>query len=204
MHIHMAHANVQKPPKTILFACIHNAGRSQMACAWLKALADPQAVRSISAGTAPGERVHPEVREVMREDGIDLSRIQPQQLTSELAKDAHLMVTMGCGALGPHRGTHLEAVVASSPFESLGCVMLRTCLLPPGEACPHVPGLRRMDWPLEDPKVSPPLGSNAGSQLLSPPKAVPLNVLQSICMQDKCFLCMDRPTVLRGWVATYQ
>ena len=101
MHTHMAHANVQKPPKTILFACVHNAGRSQMACAWLKALADPQTVRSISAGTAPGERVHPEVREVMREDGIDLSRIQPQQLTSDFAKDAHLMITMGCGALRP-------------------------------------------------------------------------------------------------------
>ena len=101
MHTHMAHANVQKPPKTILFACVHNAGRSQMACAWLKALADPQTVRSISAGTAPGERVHPEVREVMREDGIDLSRIQPHQLTSDFAKDAHLMITMGCGALRP-------------------------------------------------------------------------------------------------------
>ena len=98
---HMAHANVQKPPKTILFACVQNAGRSQMACAWLKALADPQKVRSISAGTAPGERVHPEVREVMREDGIDLSRIQPQQLTSDFAKDADLMITMGCGALRP-------------------------------------------------------------------------------------------------------
>ena len=98
MHNNMAHAAVPKPPKTILFACVHNAGRSQMACAWLKALADPQAVRTISAGTAPGDRVHAEVREVMSENGIDLSRIQPQQLTPELARDAHLMITMGCGA----------------------------------------------------------------------------------------------------------
>ena len=183
MHIHMAHANVQKPPKTILFACVHNAGRSQMACAWLKALADPQVVRSISAGTAPGERVHPEVRDVMRENGIDLSRIQPQQLTSELAKDAHLMITMGCGALCPYCGTFPEALVANFPSESRGFVTLRTCLLPPGEACPHIPGLRRMDWPLEDPKVSTPLGSDAGSHLYRPPEAVSLSCAREFARQ---------------------
>lgn len=93
----MVQAQVHKPPRTVLFACVHNAGRSQMACAWLKALADPNAVRSISAGTVPGERVHNEVREVMNEIGIDLSRVQPQKLTPDLAGEAQLLVTMGCG-----------------------------------------------------------------------------------------------------------
>ncbi len=93
----MAQAQVHNPSQTVLFACVHNAGRSQMACAWLKALADPKNVRSISAGTVPGERVHNEVREAMNEVGIDLSRVQPQKLTPDLAKEAQLLVTMGCG-----------------------------------------------------------------------------------------------------------
>ena len=70
-----------------------------MAAAWLKVLADPNTVRSISAGTAPGERVHPEVRDAMNEIGIDLSRIQPQKLTPDLAKEAQILITMGCGKL---------------------------------------------------------------------------------------------------------
>ena len=97
MQGYMAQTQVHKPSHTVLFACVHNAGRSQMACAWLKALADPNTVRSISAGTVPGERVHNEVREAMNEVGIDLSRVQPQKLTPDLAKDAQLLVTMGCG-----------------------------------------------------------------------------------------------------------
>ena len=60
--------------KTALFACVHNAGRSQMAAAWFNALADAGKARGISAGTAPGERVHPEVVSVMKEAGIDLRR----------------------------------------------------------------------------------------------------------------------------------
>ncbi len=72
---------------------------ASMASAWLKALADPRTVRSISAGTAPGERVHPEVREVMSEIGIDLSRVQPQKLTTDLAMDAYVLITMGCGEI---------------------------------------------------------------------------------------------------------
>ena len=95
----MAHFNVHKSPQTVLFACVHNAGRSQMAAAWLKVLADPNAVRSISAGTTPGERVHAEVRDAMNEIGIDLSRIQPQKLTPDLAKEAQILITMGCGKL---------------------------------------------------------------------------------------------------------
>jgi len=106
--------------KTVLFACIHNAGRSQMAAAWFNALADATQARAISAGTEPGARVHPEVLAAMGEVGIDLSRVVPQKLTDELAATAALLVTMGCG-----------------------------------EACPVVPGLRRMDWPLEDPKGKP-------------------------------------------------
>jgi arsenate reductase len=105
---------------TVLFACIHNAGRSQMAAAWFNALSDPSKAHAISAGTEPGSRVHLEVIEAMREVGIDLSSVKPQRLTDELASSAAMLVTMGCG-----------------------------------EACPVVPGLRRMDWPLEDPRGLP-------------------------------------------------
>jgi arsenate reductase len=87
--------------KTVIFACVHNAGRSQMAAAWLNALADPQKVRAISAGTEPGTRVHPEVVEAMREVGIDLSTETPRKLTEDLARGAQLLVTMGCGEQCP-------------------------------------------------------------------------------------------------------
>ena len=106
--------------KTVLFACVHNAGRSQMAAAWFNALANPEVAQAISAGTEPGPRVHPEVLEAMKEVGIDLSKVQPTLLTHELAASSSLLVTMGCG-----------------------------------EKCPVVPGLRRDDWPLEDPKGKP-------------------------------------------------
>jgi arsenate reductase (thioredoxin) len=102
---------------TVLFACIHNAGRSQMAAAWFNALADRTKAEAVSAGTEPGTRVHPEVVQAMREVDIELEGLQPQKLTDELAAKASILITMGCG-----------------------------------EACPHVPGIRRMDWPLEDPK----------------------------------------------------
>ena len=83
--------------KQVIFACVHNAGRSQMAAAFFNSLADPEKVRARSAGTAPGERVHPEVAAVMREAGIDLSGARPQKLTPELAAEAQMLVTMGCG-----------------------------------------------------------------------------------------------------------
>ena len=102
---------------TVIFACIHNAGRSQMAAAWFNALVDTRRARAISAGTEPAGQVHPIVLEAMREVGVDLSDRKPQKLTHELARDAQLLVTMGCG-----------------------------------EQCPFVPGLKREDWPLEDPK----------------------------------------------------
>ena len=60
--------------KTIIFACVRNAGRSQMAAAFFNKLADPAKARAISSGTTPGDRVHPEVVEVMQEEDIDLSR----------------------------------------------------------------------------------------------------------------------------------
>lgn len=82
---------------TVLFACVHNAGRSQMAAAWFNALADPTKARAVSAGTTPGPRVHPEVVAVMQEVGIDLSAAPTTQLTPELAATANLLVTMGCG-----------------------------------------------------------------------------------------------------------
>ena len=82
---------------TVIFACVHNAGRSQMAAAFFNQLADPDKARALSAGTQPGERVHPEVVEVMRERGLELAGAAPQKLTEALAAAAQLLVTMGCG-----------------------------------------------------------------------------------------------------------
>ena len=82
---------------TVVFACVHNAGRSQMSAAFFNALADPAKARAVSAGTHPGERVHPEVIAAMREVGFDLSGMQPERLTAELAERADWLITMGCG-----------------------------------------------------------------------------------------------------------
>jgi len=105
---------------TVVFACVQNAGRSQMAAAFFNAGADPARARAVSAGTEPAASVHPEVVEAMREVGIDLAGASPRRLTDDLARGASLLVTMGCG-----------------------------------EACPVVPGLRRVDWTLDDPKGRP-------------------------------------------------
>jgi arsenate reductase len=86
----------------VIFACRHNAGRSQMAAAFFNVSADSARARAISAGTTPGDRVHPEVATVMGEIGIDLSGARPQQLTAELATGARLLVTMGCGEECPY------------------------------------------------------------------------------------------------------
>ncbi len=88
--------------KTVVFACVHNAGRSQMAAGWFRRLADPAHARAISAGTDPGAHVHPVVVEAMREVGIDLSGATPRKLTPELAAGAHVLVTMGCGDQCPY------------------------------------------------------------------------------------------------------
>lgn len=103
--------------RTFIFACIHNAGRSQMSAALFNQYADPAKARAISAGTQPADHVHPVVLEAMQEIGIDLSAAKPQKLTVELTQGADMLITMGCG-----------------------------------EECPYVPGLRREDWPLPDPK----------------------------------------------------
>lgn len=87
---------------TVLFACVHNAGRSQIAAALFNALADPAKAVAVSAGTQPGPHVHPEVVDVMREVGIELSAQRPQKLTDQLAREASLLVTMGCGDECPY------------------------------------------------------------------------------------------------------
>jgi arsenate reductase len=86
---------------TVLFACVHNAGRSQMAAALFNLEADPAKARAISAGTQPGPQVHPEVLAAMREVGVDLAGVQPQRLTDELARQAQVLITMGCGEACP-------------------------------------------------------------------------------------------------------
>ena len=105
---------------TVLFACVHNAGRSQMAAALFNQFADPGKARAISAGTNPGPRVHPEVVEAMREVGVELSAAPTTKLTPDVARLAQMLITMGCG-----------------------------------DECPVVPGVKRDDWPLEDPKGKP-------------------------------------------------
>lgn len=104
---------------TVLFACTHNAGRSQMAAAIGRALAGGR-VRIESAGTAPAAAIHPVVAEVLRERGLAASGTAPRLLTEDLAREVDVLVTMGCG-----------------------------------EMCPVVPGVRVIDWPLEDPKGQP-------------------------------------------------
>lgn len=105
---------------TVLFACVHNAGRSQIAAALFNRYADPEKARAISAGTRPAARVHPEVVEAMRARGVDVSKASPQKLTAELAAGVDWLITMGCG-----------------------------------DECPVVPGVRRDDWPVPDPKGQP-------------------------------------------------
>ncbi len=85
---------------TVLFVCLHNAGRSQMSQALFEGAA-AGGHTALSAGTTPAEHVHPEVIEVMQELGIDLSERHPQLLTRELAERADLVVTMGCGDTCP-------------------------------------------------------------------------------------------------------
>jgi arsenate reductase (thioredoxin) len=86
---------------TALFVCLHNAGRSQMSAALFERAAAGRH-SALSAGTTPGDRVHPEVVEVMRELGIDLADRTPQLLTRELAERADVVVTMGCGDACPY------------------------------------------------------------------------------------------------------
>jgi arsenate reductase (thioredoxin) len=86
---------------TALFVCLHNAGRSQMSAALFERAAGGRH-RALSAGTTPADRVHPEVVQVMREVGVDLSDRTPVKLTRELAEQADVVVTMGCGDECPY------------------------------------------------------------------------------------------------------
>lgn len=88
---------MKQPPMTIVFACVHNAGRSQIAAAFLNHLADPEKARALSAGTRPAARVHPEVVTAMREAGIDLAAAVPRLMSAELGAGAQWVITMGCG-----------------------------------------------------------------------------------------------------------
>jgi glycerol uptake facilitator-like aquaporin len=98
----MSHPTESKEAKmkTYVFACVHNAGRSQMAAALFNLYAKP-GCRAVSAGTAPAKQVHPEVIGVMQEIGIDLSAAKPRRLTEELTSAADVLVTMGCGEACP-------------------------------------------------------------------------------------------------------
>jgi arsenate reductase (thioredoxin) len=86
----------------IIFACRHNAGRSQMAAAFFNRLADPAKAQAVSAGTTPADSVHPEVASVMTELGMDLSSAKPQRLTADLAAGVGHLITMGCGEECPY------------------------------------------------------------------------------------------------------
>jgi len=86
---------------TVLFVCLHNAGRSQMSQALFTRAANG-AHKALSAGTTPADHVHPEVIQVMRELDIDLAHRTPQLLTRELAEQADIVVTMGCGDQCPY------------------------------------------------------------------------------------------------------
>jgi len=83
--------------KTVLFVCVHNLGRSQIAEAFFNQLAKGEAF-AISAGTQPADKVNPVVVEAMREIGIDISGNKPKALTMDMVEKADRMITMGCGA----------------------------------------------------------------------------------------------------------
>ena len=98
----------------VLLVCLHNAGRSQMSQTLFERAADGRHTAT-SAGTTPAERIHPEVVEVMRELGIDLADRRPQLLTRELAEQADVVVTMGCGDMPVHPRQALHRLGAPRP-----------------------------------------------------------------------------------------
>ena len=92
---------MSQPISTVIFACVHNAGRSQIAAAFFNELADPQKAVALSAGTQPADRPHPEVVQVLEEVGIDISAAVPRMLDEEMAGSAQWLITMGCGEQCP-------------------------------------------------------------------------------------------------------
>ena len=113
-----ANRDVRAAPK-VVFLCVHNAGRSQMAAGWLRHLAGDGA-EVFSGGSNPGSEVNPAAVEVMAEAGIDIADRAPQRWTDEVVRAADAVVTMGCG-----------------------------------DACPVFPGVRYVDWDLDDPAGRP-------------------------------------------------
>lgn len=83
--------------KKVIFACVHGAGRSQMAAAFFNALVAPGRAQALAAGTQPATRVHPEVVAAMADVGVNLAAASPRLLTPELAAGASVLVTLGCG-----------------------------------------------------------------------------------------------------------
>jgi arsenate reductase len=100
---------------TVLFVCIHNAGRSQMAAGYLRHLGEGR-IDVLSAGSAPADTINPAVREAMLEEGIDLSAEKPKILTTEAVKASDVVVTMGCGDACPfYPGKRYEDWVLPDP-----------------------------------------------------------------------------------------
>jgi arsenate reductase len=109
----MTTETVKKP--SVLFVCVHNAGRSQMAAAYLTHLAQG-AIEVRSAGSQPADQVNPAAVEAMREEGIDISAELPKVLTTEAVKDSDVVVTMGCGDECPYfPGKRYEDWVLEDP-----------------------------------------------------------------------------------------
>ena len=88
----------EKP--TVLFVCIHNAGRSQMAAGYLQELSRG-AVEVRSGGSEPGDQINPMAIQAMAEEGIDISQAVPQLMTTEQVEDSDVVITMGCGDVCP-------------------------------------------------------------------------------------------------------
>jgi arsenate reductase len=100
---------------TVLFVCVHNAGRSQMAAGWLRHLAGDR-VEVLSAGSAPAAGVNPVAVEAMAEVGIDIAQQQPKVLTTEAVQESDVVVTMGCGDACPfYPGKRYEDWVLDDP-----------------------------------------------------------------------------------------
>ncbi|MGI8699716.1 MAG: arsenate reductase ArsC [Nocardioidaceae bacterium] len=89
-----------RPTPTVLFVCVHNAGRSQMAASYLTHLAG-DAVTVLSAGSAPADSINPAAVQVMAEDGIDIGGLRPKPLETAAVQEADVVITMGCGDACP-------------------------------------------------------------------------------------------------------
>ena len=101
--------------KTVLFVCVHNAGRSQMAAGFMQTLSGGR-VRVLSAGSAPKESINPLAVQVMSEVGIDIANNQPKVLTNEAVQESDVVITMGCGDACPfYPGKRYEDWVLEDP-----------------------------------------------------------------------------------------